>query len=292
MVNREYFESQANFIGDRDGKGYSGIGARQEKSISGGTVVIKLGGSTLGNHDTTVEDIVNIQGEGISPVVVHGGGKIITEWMNRQGVRPKFVKGLRVTDKGSLDIVVSVLSGLINKQIVADINAIGGKAVGISGVDGTILEAEISEPELGFVGSIVEVNPQPVVDLVTSGYIPVIAPIGLNVSKTSPHNVQLLNINADTVAGEIAVALKSEALLFSTDVDGVVDSSHRLISVLTERHARRLIGSSVIAGGMLPKVGACLRAHNEVGFSHILDGRKAHAVIDALNGAKIGTRFA
>ena len=129
MVNREYFESQANFIGDRDGKGYSGIGARQEKSLSGGTIVIKLGGSTLGSHDTTVEDIVNIQGEGISPVVVHGGGKIITEWMNRQGVRPKFVKGLRVTDKGSLDIVVSVLSGLINKQIVADINAMAVKWV-------------------------------------------------------------------------------------------------------------------------------------------------------------------
>jgi acetylglutamate kinase len=291
MVNKEYFGSQANFIGEQGGKSYSSVGASREKSLSGGTVVIKLGGSTLGSHDTIVEDIVNIQGEGHSPVVVHGGGKIITEWMNRQGVRPKFVKGLRVTDKGSLDIVVSVLGGLINKQIVADINAMGGNAVGISGVDGRILEAEINEPELGLVGSIVKVNPQTIVDLVTAGYVPVIAPIGLNVSKEKPDNIQLLNINADTAAGEIAVALKSEALLFSTDVDGVVDSSHRVISVLTERHARSLIGSSVIAGGMLPKVGACLRAQREVGFSHILDGRKPHAVIEALRGAKIGTRF-
>ena len=262
-----------------------------KESSSHGTILIKIGGSTLGHHDTTLQDVVALQRAGGRPVVVHGGGKVINEWMQRQGVRPKFVRGLRVTDKRGLEIVVSVLSGLLNKEIVASIIELGGMAVGLSGVDGGMLEAEVLDPELGLVGRVVSVNPSPIKAAMSSGYIPVIAPIARNSAGAVSGSGPFLNVNADTAAGEIAVAIKAESLVFATDVEGVVDSSRRLIPRLTERQARGLMRSRVIAGGMLPKIGACLMALGEVGASHIIDGRKPHTVRDVLSGKALGTRI-
>ena len=266
------------------------VSGRKESSPHG-TILVKIGGSTLGSHDTTLEDVVALQRAGGRPVVVHGGGKVINEWMQRQGVRPRFVRGLRVTDKRGLEIVVSVLSGLINKEIVASIIDLGGRAVGLSGVDGGMLEAEVMDPELGLVGRVTSVDPGAINAAMSSGYIPVIAPVARNSAGALSGSGPFLNVNADTAAGEIAVAIKAEILVFATDVEGVVDSSRRLIPRLTERQARGLVRSRVIAGGMLPKIGACLMALGEVGVSHIIDGRKPHAVREVLSGKALGTRI-
>ena len=255
-----------------------------------GTIVVKIGGSTLGSHDTTLKDLVAIQREGVQPVVVHGGAKVISEWMERQGVRPRFVRGLRVTDKASLEIVVSVLTGLINKSIVASILAMDGRAVGMSGVDGGMLLADVLDPELGLVGRVVDVNAGPLEAVMKAGFMPVIAPVALHSANPSEGASQFLNVNADTAAGEIAAALKAERLVFMTDVEGVLDSSRRLIPRLTERQARGLMRSNVIAGGMVPKIGACLKALDEVRSAEIIDGRRTNALRDILAGKSMGTR--
>jgi acetylglutamate kinase len=255
-----------------------------------GTIVVKIGGSTLGSHDTTLEDLVALQSQGIQPIVVHGGGKTISEWMERQGVRPRFVRGLRVTDEPSLDIVVGVLSGVVNKAIVASILALNGRAVGLSGVDGGMLRAKVMEPELGLVGSVVEVDPRPARAVIEAGFMPVIAPVAVRSSEAGAHGGSLLNVNADTAAGEIALALGAERLVFLTDVAGVMDSSRRVMPRLTQRQAAGLMGSGVVAGGMVPKIGACLRALDEVGSTHIIDGREPHALREVLSGADLGTR--
>ena len=185
--------------------------------------VIKIGGSTLGSHDTTLMDLVELQKEGENFVVIHGGGKTISEWMEKQGVRPKFVNGLRVTDSQSLDIVVAVLTGVINKSLVASINALGGRAIGISGADGNMVSAEIADPELGYVGKIRSVDTAPIEAILEGGYIPVIAPVGIH-SDSDDHS-KLLNINADTVAGYVSSSINANRMVFLTDVEGVLDSS-------------------------------------------------------------------
>ncbi|MCH8205699.1 MAG: acetylglutamate kinase [Chloroflexi bacterium] len=261
-----------------------------EESSAHGTIVVKIGGSTLGDHDTTLEDLVTLQRQGINPVVVHGGGKVITDWMVKQGIRPRFVRGLRVTDPQSLDIVVAVLTGLINKGLVVSISSLGGKAMGISGVDGGMLQAEIQEPELGLVGRVVGVNREPIDALLKAQYIPVIAPVSVNLSESSAKGATLLNVNADTAAGEIAAALGADRIVFLTDVEGVLDSSRRLIPRLTARQARGLMRSNVVAGGMVPKLEACLTALEQKSVAQILDGRKSHALLDSLSGKTMGTR--
>lgn len=256
-----------------------------------GTIVVKIGGSTLGNHDTTLEDLVALQRQGINAIVVHGGGKVITEWMEKQGVRPRFVRGLRVTDAASLDIAVAVLTGLINKTLVASLLTIGGKAMGISGADGGMLIGSIKDPELGLVGNVDEVNIEPIKAVLDAGCIPVIAPVAVHRADGSEHEGSLLNINADTAAGEIAAALGAERLVFLTDVEGVFDSSHRLISRLTERQAKGLVYSNVAAGGMVPKLEACVTALREGGMAQIVDGRSPGALRDVLAGKPLGTRI-
>ncbi len=256
-----------------------------------GTTVIKIGGSTLGEHDTTIADLVELQKEGVNPVVVHGGGKVITDWMAKQGVRPVFKNGLRVTDAESLKIVVAVLAGLINKELVASLVGAGAKAIGVSGADGGILKAEIRNPDLGFVGSVFSVDVAPIQAIVAEGCIPVIAPVAINWTDDPEYNGTLLNVNADTAAGEIAAALSAETLVFLTDVEGVLDRSKRVIPRLTRRQATQLIGSNVIAGGMIPKIEACLRPLKGGGMSQIIDGRKAGALRQSLNGSPIGTRI-
>ena len=270
--------------GDLDTQPESGGDAR-----SNGTIVVKIGGSTLGEHDTALDDVVDLQRQGVQTVVVHGGGKVISEWMEKQGVRPRFVRGLRVTDARSLEIVVAVLTGLINKSLVASVQKLGGRAIGLSGADGGMVEARVKDPDLGLVGEVVRVNPEPINAVVAAECIPVIAPVAVRTdieSATEP----LLNVNADTVAGQVAAALDADRLVFLTDVEGVLDSSRRLIPRLTLRQTRGLLGSNIVAGGMVPKLEACITALDGGGVAQIVDGRRAHALVDLLSGEVMGTR--
>jgi len=264
-----------------------------EGKATGRVVVVKIGGSTLGTNDTTLLDLVALQSQGLRPVVVHGGGKIISEWLERQGIRPKFVRGLRVTDDRTLEVVVAVLAGLVNKSLVSEILALGGKAVGLSGVDGGLLKAEVDSPDLGHVGRVTGVDPSGVADLVAAGCIPVIAPVALNAGSASP---KMLNVNADLAAGEVAAALGADRLLMLTDVPGVLDSSKRLIPRLTERQARGLMASRIVAGGMIPKIEACLKALSSGSNAHIVDGRRPHVLLENLadtgSGAQASARNA
>ena len=252
-------------------------------------LVVKIGGSTLGSLDTCFEDLVTLQRQGIMPVVIHGGGPVITEWMQKQGLVPNFVRGLRVTDASSLEIVVAVLTGLINKRLVGAITALGGRAIGLSGVDGAMLQAVFADQELGYVGAISNVSPAPILDVVSRGYIPVIAPVGVKLPETPGNESVLLNINGDTAAGHLAYALNAEKLVFMTDVEGVLDSSHRVIPRLTISGARALIEFGTAGGGMIPKLEACLKGLERVSEARIVDGRSSGALLRALSGEVGGT---
>ncbi len=249
-------------------------------------LVVKIGGSTLGQHDTTLEDLVTLQRRGLEVVVVHGGGQAVTEWLGRWGVETQFVRGLRVTDAESLKVVVAVLAGLVNKELVATLNALGGKAVGLSGADGRLIEAEVKDAALGYVGEVSRVNLEPVEALLQAGYLPVIASVGWGCRDDVP---TLLNINADTVAGEMATALKSGGLVFLTDVEGVRNGEGRLLPRLSRGEAKGLIASGVVAGGMIPKVEACLKALSTPSRAVIIDGRRPHALLSCLEGHSEGT---
>ena len=264
--------------------------ASNKESIELGTIVVKIGGSTLGEHDTTIQDVVDLQQQGSRPVVVHGGGKVITEWMERQGVRPRFVRGLRVTDSASLDIVVAVLTGVVNKAIVAALEARGGKAIGLSGVDGGILHASLLDPELGLVGKISRVDKTAIDAVGNAGFLPVIAPVAIRERSEDDDGQSLLNVNADTAAGEIASSLAAQRLVLLTDVEGVLDTSRRLIPRLTRRQAVDLAKSRVVDGGMIPKLEACLTAIEAVGVAHIVDGRRSGVLMQVLSGGRVGTR--
>ena len=189
--------------------------------MSGPPIVVKIGGSTLGSHDTSLKDLVTLQNEGVELVVVHGGGNVISQWMQRQGILPRFVGGLRVTDAASLEIVVAVLTGVINKELVSTLQQLGGRTIGISGIDGGLLEARINNPELGYVGQITRVNEEPLRALLDSGFMPMVAPLASHCNDGSEHAGGPLNINADTVAGELAFALGAHRLVFLTDVGGL-----------------------------------------------------------------------
>ena len=257
---------------------------------SGEMVVVKIGGSTLGDHDTTLKDLVELQRRGARPVVIHGGGKIISEWMAARGVRPKFVRGLRVTDSAVLEIVVAVLAGVVNKSLVSSIQALGGRAVGLSGVDGGLLTAKQGDPELGLVGGEVFADPGPVRAVMLAGFIPVIAPVAARLSEDGATEDSMLNVNADTAAGRIATALEADRLVFLTDVAGVLDSSRRVIPRLTEGQAHTLIRSNVVDGGMVPKLEACVTALGRIDHAQIIDGRRPGALLESLSGRPDGTR--
>lgn len=255
----------------------------------GHPIVVKIGGSTLGSHDTSLRDLVKLQEEGQEVVVVHGGGNVISQWMQRQGLAPRFVGGLRVTDAASLEIVVAVLTGLINKELVSLMHKFGGRSVGLSGIDGSMIEAKIGNPELGFVGEVTNVNSEPIRALLDSGYIPVIAPLGVHVRDGSKNAGSPLNINGDTVAGELAYAMEAEQLIFLTDVTGVMDGGGRVIRRLDRRRANILFNSGVIQGGMIPKLSACLRALERAPVANIIDGRQPNALLDCVRGNSSGT---
>jgi acetylglutamate kinase len=252
-------------------------------------IVVKLGGATLGSHDTTIEDIVYLQQEGKSLVIVHGGGNLVSEWLSRQGVSVRFVQGERVTDKLTLEMVIAVLSGLVNKGIVAAINSRGGQAVGISGVDGGLIQSKMKDRELGYVGEIEKVNIAPLKVLLESGYVPVVAPVSLFAFDRSGNDPQILNINGDPAAGEIAAAIGAERLIFLTDVAGICDQSGQLLPQLSASEAEALVASGVASGGMIPKVKACLRALSSASTTCIIDGRQPHALRREIGGGGEGT---
>ena len=249
--------------------------------------MVKLGGATLGSHDTAIEDIVELQRQGKSLVIVHGGGKLITEWLTKRGVSSRFVQGERVTDGATLEVAISVLAGLVNKEIVAAINSLGGQAVGISGIDGALIQGEVKNIELGYVGRVVKVTLAPLEALLQSGYIPVVAPLGL---CSGPDQApQILNINADVVAGEIAAAIGAERLIFLTDVVGICNQQDKLLPQLSPSEAEALMVSGVASGGMIPKIKACLRALSNTSTTCIIDGRQPHSLFRNIEEGSGGT---
>lgn len=251
-------------------------------------IVVKIGGSTLGQHDTTLEDIVELQKRGFNLVVVHGGGKVITEWLARGGASSQFVKGERVTDKAGLEVVTAVLAGLVNKELVASINGLGGKAIGISGADGALIQGKIKDAALGYVGTIVKVNIAPLEALLRAGYVPLISSVSMNAERPEAAP-PLLNVNADTAAGEIAAAIRAEKLIFLTDVAGICDASGGLLSALSAPEAGVLIASGVASGGMIPKIKAGLKALSYNAIIRIIDGRQPHALLHEVEGQAGGT---
>lgn len=254
-------------------------------------VVAKIGGSTLGAHDTALADVVELPRRGMRPVVVHGGGALISEWLDRHNVATRFEHGLRVTDEESLKVVVAVLAGLVNKQIVAQLALRGARAVGLSGADGGLMRARTLDPKLGFVGEITGVDVAPLLSLLEQGIVPVVAPIALQWGGERP-SAQLLNINADSAAGAVAKALGARWLVFLTDVPGVRNGNGAIADSLSRQQAGALIEDGVIEGGMIPKVRACLDAAEAGSKCLIVDGREEHALLRGIEGQITGTIIA
>ena len=255
-------------------------------------VVIKIGGSTLGSHDTTLEDLVSLQKRGVPTVVVHGGAREVTDWLTRLNIKTTFINGLRVTDLETLKVVAAVLGGLVNKELVSAIWRLGGKAVGLSGADGNLIQAKNKTPELGYTGEELKVDATLLKVLIKQGYIPVIAPVCLGLYKDSDGETDLINVNGDTTAAEIAAALGAKQLIFLTDVPGVYDSSKKLVGKLNPDGARELIKSGIASGGMVAKIEACLMALPKVSVTRIIDGRAPHALLNEMNGKEEGTTIA
>ncbi|MDI3533658.1 MAG: acetylglutamate kinase [Thermosediminibacterales bacterium] len=258
------------------------------RNFYGKTVVIKYGGSAMLNcelKEKVIKDLLLMRYVGINVVLVHGGGPEISSILKKVGKHSKFINGLRVTDKETMEIAEMVLAGKINKEIVALINKNGGKAVGITGKDGNLAKAkkmvltnDMSEPtDLGFVGEICEVNPQLLKTLFDDGCIPVIASIAMG------EDGETYNINADHMAQELAIALKAEKLVFLTDVEGILEDYNNpdsLLSVLTVKDALEKIKNGGISGGMIPKVEACIKSIKQgVRRTHIIDGRIPHSLL-------------
>ena len=247
--------------------------------------VVKIGGSTLGSQDTSLQDVVELHREGARPVVVHGGGAMITDWLGKMEIPSEFVDGLRSTSEDAIRIVVGVLRGVVNTQLVAEIVGLGGNAVGVSGVDGGAVKARRYDERLGYVGEVTGVDATFIESLLEAGVIPVIAPIGLEPPS------QPLNINADTVAGEVARALRADSLVFLTDVDGLLDASKTLIPEVGPAHAASLREAGVLSGGMIPKIDACFRAA-EVGVrAFIANGTQPATLRRIARGDAVGTRI-
>ena len=244
------------------------------KRFHGQTVVIKLGGNAIEHaRDETLLDVVLLRYVGMQPVLVHGGGPEITAMSERLGLKATFKKGLRVTDEKTMEVVKMVLTGKVSPDLVAAIHRLGGQAVGLSGEDGPTIIAEPLDESMGFVGRVTQVNKEPITALLSRGYIPVIASIGLG------YGGHAYNINADTVAAEIAVALKAAKLILLTDVPGVQGADGKVIATLSREEAARRIEGGEVTGGMIPKLEACLRALDGVPLAHIVDGRTKHALL-------------
>ena len=252
----------------------------------GKTVVVKMGGSALSSEHTVLQDIIWLKNLQVNVVLVHGGGDDISNWLKRIGKDSKTVKGLRVTDDETMEVVKMVLVGKVQQELVAAVNGLGGEAVGISGLDGKLFECEryTGEGDLGLVGRIKRVNLRPVTAALNEGYIPVVTPVGLGEGGVA------YNINADLGAGELAAALRAEKLIFLTDVVGIQDNAGELISELNVAAVPELIDAGVLSGGMLPKVEAAGRALERVKRVHIIDGRVPHALVrEMFTDSGVGT---
>lgn len=247
---------------------------------TGSIVVIKYGGNAMINEELkqqVMEDIVLLQLIGVKVVLVHGGGPEITETMARMGKESVFQNGLRVTDRETVDIVQMVLAGKVNKSLVNLLEVKGGNAIGISGMDGQLIQAKMKNEQLGYVGTVTKVNPRPILDLLEKGYIPVISTLGCDKQGN------IYNINGDTAAAAIAGALGARRLILMTDIDGILcdrNDPESLITMMTIDEARKLEGDGVISGGMIPKVECCISAIEQgVKKVIILDGRVPHAIL-------------
>jgi len=260
------------------------------REFYGKTVVIKYGGNAMVNEELKeafAQDIVLLKYVGINPVIVHGGGPQIGELLKRLNIESRFVGGMRITDRETMNVVEMVLVGKVNKEIVKLINSHGGNAVGLSGKDGNLIVAEkidhvkylqeVRAPEiidLGFVGKVKKVNPEIVNKLLESKFIPVIAPVGIG------EDFEAYNINADLVAGEMAAALRAEKLIMLTDVEGIKDREGNLIKSISRQDLSTLISDGTVSGGMIPKVKACeIALTGGVKKAHIIDGRLKHSIL-------------
>jgi len=256
-------------------------------------IVVKYGGNAMINEDlknAVMRDIVLLTTVGIRVVLIHGGGPEITDMLKHVGKETKFVNGLRVTDAETAEIVQMVLAGKINKSLVNLIQNIGGKAIGLSGADGHLIEAEMLNEELGYVGEITSINTQPVLDVLEKGYIPVISTVGCD------REGNVYNINADTAASRIAGMLGAESLISMTDITGICrdkDDPGTLIPKINVSEAPQLMREGVISGGMIPKVECCIEAiRRGVKKVFIIDGRVPHSIlIETLTDEGIGTMF-
>ncbi len=260
------------------------------RRFSGMTIVIKYGGHAMADEDLKeafARDVTLMKFIGLNPVVVHGGGPQINSVLDRMGIRPRFVRGMRLTDAATMDVVEMVLGGKVNKAIVAQVNRQGGRAVGLSGKDGGLImakklqivyqEDDTKPPEIidpGLVGEVTRINPEIIQTLTSQGFIPIIAPVGAGEAG------ETFNINADLVAGRIAGALAAGRLMLLTDVDGVMDASGNLISSIDSRTVRRMIHAGEISGGMIPKIEYGLKALADgVQKVQIINGAKRHALL-------------
>jgi acetylglutamate kinase len=268
------------------------------RNFRGKRIVIKYGGSAMTQEALKqhfAQDITLISFIGIKPVIVHGGGPQIGELLKKIGKESRFIKGLRVTDEETMDVVEMVLVAKVNKDVVSMINNHGGRAVGLSGRDGGLIKAKKARParladtdeDLGLVGDVEKIDSEIIASLEERGFIPVIAPVGAG-PEEKPYN-----INADTAAGAMSAALGAERFILLTDVPGVIDTEGNLISSLTEDEARDLIASGVASGGMIPKIRCCLNAiRGGVPKAHIIDGRVPHALLlEMLSEQGIGTEI-
>ena len=263
------------------------------QDYSGKIVVVKYGGNAMVSEhlkDSVIRDIVLLQLIGVKVVLVHGGGPEITEMLGKIGKESKFVNGLRVTDQETVDVALMVLAGKINKSLVNLIELKGGNAIGLSGLDGHMIEAKVKNPELGFVGDITKVNIKPILDVIDKGYIPVVSTVGCD------NEGHVYNINADTAAARLAGALGAESLIAMTDIAGILkdkDDPDTLISSIRIGDLPELVSNGVIQGGMVPKAECCRNAIEwGVNRVFIIDGRVPHAIlIEMLTNEGIGTMF-
>ncbi|HOT81114.1 MAG TPA: acetylglutamate kinase [Microthrixaceae bacterium] len=259
--------------------------------FAGATIVVKFGGNAMSSpelFEQFAQDIVMMHSVGMRPVVIHGGGPQIGEWLRRMGKDSEFVDGQRVTDAETLEVVQMVLKGKVNSDIVSALNVHGPIAVGLSGQDAGLIEAEERDPSLGFVGDVTRINPSIITRLLAMDLIPVVSTVG------SDSDGQAYNINADAVAGAIAEALDAQKLIFLTDVAGLLRDVHdpaSLIQRVSTSEAAELIADGTIAGGMIPKIEGCLQAINRgVSEVHLIDGRVPHALLlELFTDAGVGT---